>query len=134
MADKRYMTGPEHPLYRTGKTRDSNGYVVFSAGPHKGRREHRVIMEQIVGRPLASDEVVHHINGIKDDNRPENLTMHTRASHMREHGQGRELACGDCGALRWYQPGAIARMKNADAYKCRMCRFGTTWNNAKAVR
>ena len=37
--------------------------------------EHRVVMSSIIGRPLMSHENVHHINGQKDDNRPDNLEM-----------------------------------------------------------
>ncbi|WP_209446402.1 HNH endonuclease [Streptomyces sp. MZ04] len=37
--------------------------------------EHRVVMEREIGRPLERGETVHHINGVRDDNRPENLEI-----------------------------------------------------------
>jgi len=68
---KKYRIGKDHPLYTGGKTLDANGYVVLCSkiwGNDCGRREHRVIMEKHVGRPLGRDEVVHHIDGNKANN------------------------------------------------------------------
>lgn len=53
-------------------------------GTYKAK-EHRRRMEAIIGRRLRPDEDVHHINGIHDDNRPENLQILSHTEHMRLH-------------------------------------------------
>lgn len=51
----------------------------------KTDREHRFVAEDIVGRKLKADEIVHHIDGNKRNNSPDNLQIMTRAEHARVH-------------------------------------------------
>lgn len=62
-----------------------NGYVEYTRGTNKGRSVHVVTMEEHIGRKLNKNEVVHHINRNRSDNRLENLQLMTRAEHSRLH-------------------------------------------------
>ena len=74
--------GDQHPAWKGGKYLDAAGYVLVFGLPNECGvtkngyiREHRRVMQEILGRPLFKDETVHHKNGIRADNRPENLEL-----------------------------------------------------------
>lgn len=71
----------KNPFWKGGKTILPDGYVRLSLGNNKTMLEHRYVMEQHIGRELRSDEHVHHINGVKDDNRIENLQLMSASEH-----------------------------------------------------
>lgn len=70
-SEKPHLSGSGY-LYVTVKDHPS----VVGKG-YKRVAEHRVVMERVLGRYLLEDENVHHKNGIKTDNRPENLELWT---------------------------------------------------------
>ena len=77
--------GPTHPRWRGGRYIGSQGYVHVWVASRRYVREHRLIMEQMLGRPLAPGEVVHHLNHDRADNRPENLALYSNADHSKHH-------------------------------------------------
>lgn len=70
------------------KRHGRDGYILVKvhAGAGHWRPEHLIVMEQYLGRKLKPQEIVHHINGKRDDNRLENLYLcKDRSDHNRVH-------------------------------------------------
>lgn len=74
--------------WKGGRTRHSKGYIqIWSRGhPNANSRgyvfEHRLVMEKYLGRYLKPWEIIHHKNGIRDDNRIENLELKPNAENI----------------------------------------------------
>lgn len=70
--------------WKGGRSRHKAGYIVIRVPEHPRAVnttyvfEHILVMEDLLGRYLRPEETVHHRNGVKDDNRPENLELWTR--------------------------------------------------------
>jgi hypothetical protein len=78
------VAGSSNGRWKGGRTRHKAGYVMIWAPghPRTGKSqyvfEHILVMEQLLGRYMLPEESVHHRNGVKDDNRPQNLELWTR--------------------------------------------------------
>lgn len=80
-----------HPQWRGGQHKDGNGYVVIHMREHPFAdsngyvKRSRLVIEELLGEYKPKDMDVHHINGIKDDDRSENLMLLTHREHILFH-------------------------------------------------
>lgn len=76
--------GKNNYFWKNGIYKDRDGYIKIYTD--KGKiREHRYLAEKVLGRKLEKNEVIHHINGKRDDNRLENLRLMTKKEHDTYH-------------------------------------------------
>ncbi len=84
-------TGSDNGNWKGGRSvssgRRKDGFYTLILVDGKYIKEHRHVMQQHLGRKLERHEHVHHLNGVKTDNRVENLVVLTISEHGRVHGK-----------------------------------------------
>lgn len=93
------QVGQRNPNWRGGRIVASNGYVIVRVGTAhhlsdvRGYAyEHRIVAESIIGRQLLPGEIVHHVDGDKQNNTPSNLrVVNGNAEHFLHHRKRSDL-------------------------------------------
>lgn len=86
--------GANNHSWKGGKKINSDGYIFLLKPDHPNAkqngyvRESHFVMSEHLDRPIATNEVVHHINGNPSDNCLENLVLMTRRTHATHHHKG----------------------------------------------
>lgn len=70
-----------------GFSKKPSGYIEITMGENKGRLQHVLVVEKIIGRRLMANECVHHKDEDKTNNDPSNLQLMTKSDHASHHAK-----------------------------------------------
>lgn len=83
------FVGERHPNYKSGEWTRSDGRVMVRVATGVYRLRYRVVWDEThPDDPLLPGEIIHHINHVPSDDRPENLMKMRQGAHAREHDFG----------------------------------------------
>lgn len=107
----RASVGDKASHWKGGRIVNDAGYIFILSLHHPYKdcknyvREHRLIVEKSIGRYLRKNEIVHHINGIRDDNRLENLKVLLKKIHDKNNLKKYFFKNGHAPVLKGYKFG-----------------------------
>jgi len=116
-----YGFGPESCTWKGGRVVTKHGYVLAYCKGHPAAtkagvyvHEHRLVMEKMIGRYLVKGENVHHKNGNRSDNRPENLELWN--THQPQGKRPCDLIKYAKEILAQYEPEALSTLALSDRH------------------
>jgi hypothetical protein len=110
--------GINHPSWKGGRYLAHDGYWMVYTGGGNGvgwnsyKKEHVLVVEKNIGRPLEKKEVVHHIDGDKENNSLDNLWLTSHSGHRNAHVSLQEIG------YQLVKDGRIVFDKQEGIYKC----------------